>query len=259
LSPDHRAAIETVLGRAPVQLDEIEAGYDYLVAIADGELVFRFPRRSGVEETLEREIALLPLLADALPVAMPRFEHVARDPVFFVAYPLIDGEPLLDDDPEGVREFLSRLHALDAEVLPLERPVWVDEYVERCERFARDVLPLLDVDERSLARNLFAEAQTLTGFDPVPIHADLLPEHMRCHDGRLVGVIDWGDACVGDPALDYAWLLNEPFSDWDVDADLRRRARFHYRLEPWVWAHYGLVTHQPGHVHAGLAEIRARL
>ncbi len=121
-----------MLGRAPVRLDEIEAGYDYLVAIADGELVFRFPRRSGVEETLEREIALLPLLAHALPVAVPRFEHVARDPVFFVAYPLIDGEPLLDDDPEGVREFLSRLHALDADVLPLERPVWVDEYVERC-------------------------------------------------------------------------------------------------------------------------------
>jgi hypothetical protein len=54
-------------------------------------------------------------------------------------------------------------------------------------------------------------------------------------------------------------LLNEPFSDWDVDADLRRRARFHYRLEPWVWAHYGLVTHQPGHVRAGLAEISSRL
>ena len=82
---------------------------------------------------------------------------------------------------------------------------------------------------------------------------------MRCRDGRLVGVIDWGDACVGDPALDYAWLLNEPFPGWDVDADLRRRARFHYRLEPWVWVHYGLVTHQPGHVRAGLAEISSRL
>ena len=64
---------------------------------------------------------------------------------------------------------------------------------------------------------------------------------------------------MGDPALNYAWLLNVPFPHWDVDDDLRRRARFHYRLEPWVGAHYGRVTEQPALVRAGLAEIRTRL
>jgi aminoglycoside phosphotransferase (APT) family kinase protein len=43
-------------------------------------------------------------------------------------------------------------------------------------------------------------------------------------------VIDWGDTRVGDPALDYSWLLNGPFPHWEVDADLRRRARFYHRL-----------------------------
>jgi aminoglycoside phosphotransferase (APT) family kinase protein len=72
-------------------------------------------------------------------------------------------------------------------------------------------------------------------------------------------VIDWGDARVGDPALDYAWLLNGPFAHWDVDSDLRRRARFYHRLGPWYEAHYGLFTDKPAHVERGLAGIRDRL
>ena len=161
-----------------------------------------------------------------------------------------------EEDPETVAAFLTALHGME---LPLERPPWRDEYVERAERFARDVLPLLDKDLRPRAQQLLHQAETLAGFDPVPIHGDVLPEHLRCRDGRLVGVIDWGDARVGDPALDYAWLLNGPFPHWEVDDDLRRRGGFYHRLEPWVWAHYGLVTNKPGHVRAGLAEISSRL
>jgi aminoglycoside phosphotransferase (APT) family kinase protein len=78
-------------------------------------------------------------------------------------------------------------------------------------------------------------------------------------DGRLAGVIDWGDARLGDPALDYAWLLNGPFLDWDVDPDLRWRARFYHRLAPWYEAHYGLFTNRPAHIERGLAGIRVRL
>ncbi|MHB8470426.1 MAG: phosphotransferase [Gaiellaceae bacterium] len=259
MTPERRTTIAATLGCEPERIVEVDDGFDYEVAIVDDAWVFRWPRRPGAAAALEREIELLPRLAPELPVAVPRFDHVLRQPELCVAYPLIDGDPLVGEDGEGVRAFLSALHSLAAGALPLERPDWVDEYVGRCERFARDVLPLLDVDEQARARELLLEAETLTGFDPVPVHGDLLPEHLRCRGGRLVGVIDWGDACIGDPALDYAWLLNGPFPHWNVDDDVRRRARFHHRLEPWVWAHYGLITQQPGHVRAGLAEISSRL
>ena len=236
----------------------IDDGYDYEVVVVDDAWVFRFPRRAEVAQVLEQEVGLLPKLARGLPVEVPRFAHVSREPPY-VLYPLIEGTPLVDEDPQGVQAFLAALHSLDAESLPLRRPVWIEEYVERCERFARDVLPLLDRDEQGPARDLLAEAQTLTGFEPVPIHADLLPEHLLCRNGRLAGVIDWSDACIGDPALDYAWLLNVPFPHWQVGDDLRRRARFYYRLEPWVWAQYGLLTQRPERVRAGLAEISSRL
>jgi aminoglycoside phosphotransferase (APT) family kinase protein len=220
--------------------------------------VFRFPRRPGVEEALEIEIELLPTLAAALPVEVPAFEYVSREPLF-VGYRMIRGEPLVDEDSDGVRAVLEALHALDPTGLPLGRTDWVDAYRDQCAEFERLVFPLVDRDERRRAKQLFGEVETLAGFEPALLHADLGPDHLRVRDGRLSGVIDWADARLGDPALDYAWLLNVPFADWDVDPDLRRRARFYHRLGPWYEAHYGLFTNQPPHVERGLAGIRDRL
>ena len=129
----------------------------------------------------------------------------------------------------------------------------------RPEEFERPVFPLLDDDACAAARWLFDEVETLVGFEPALIHADLGPEHLLVRDGRLAGVIDWGDMRLGDPALDYSWLLNGPFATWDVDPELRRRARFYHRLAPWYEAHYGLFTNRPEHIERGLTGIRDRL
>jgi aminoglycoside phosphotransferase (APT) family kinase protein len=258
VTTDRQRLIAEALGRSPRTIVEIDDGYDFEVAIVDDEWVFRFPRRSAVEEALEVEIVLLPALAPALPVDVPSFEHISRNPLF-VGYRLIRGEPLVDEDADGVRAFLEALHALDPSGLTVERPGWVDSYREQCAEFERLVLPVLDTDLRERAKRLFGDTETLVGFEPALLHADLGPEHLLVRDGRLAGVIDWGDARFGDPALDYAWPLNGPFAAWDVDPDLRRRARFYHRLAPWFEAHYGLFTNQPAHVERGLAAIKDRL
>jgi aminoglycoside phosphotransferase (APT) family kinase protein len=258
VTTDRHRLIADALGRSPRTILEIDDGYDFEVAIVDDEWVFRFPRRSGVEEALELEIAVLPVIAPALPVDVPSFEFVSRDPLF-VGYRLIRGEPLVGDDAEGVRTFLEALHALDPSGLPVERLDWIEAYRAQCAEFERLVLPLLEKDRRAQAKRLFNEAETLVDFEPALLHADLGPEHLLVRDGWLAGVIDWGDVRLGDPALDYAWLLNGPFADWDVDRDLRRRARFYHRLAPWYEAHYGLFTRRPAHTQRGLAGIRDRL
>ncbi len=111
--------ITDVLGQSPRTILEIDDGYDFEVAIVDDDWVFRFPRRAGVEEALELEIVLLPLLAPALPVNVPSFEHVSRAPLF-VGYPLIRGEPLVDEDADVVHAFLEALHGLDPSELPVQ-------------------------------------------------------------------------------------------------------------------------------------------
>jgi aminoglycoside phosphotransferase (APT) family kinase protein len=255
---ERQRLIRDALGRDPRTIVEIDDGYDFEVAIVDDDWVFRFPRRSAVEEALELEIVALPALAPALPVDVPSFEHISRKPLF-VGYRLIRGRPLIDEDPEGVRAFLDALHSQDGSGLPLKRHDWVEAYRKQCAEFERLVFPVVDIDQRAKARRLFGAVETLVEFEPCLIHADLGPEHLLVRDGRLVGVIDWGDMCLGDPALDYAWVLNGPFADWEVDSDLRRRACFYHRLGPWYEAHYGLFTNQRAHTERGLAGIRDRL
>ena len=236
----------------------VDDGYDFEVAIVDEAWVFRFARRDGVVAALETEIALLPRIAPALPAAVPAFEVISREPPF-VAYRLIDGEPHAGEDPAGIRAFLDALHGLDPGALPIARDDWVASYRAQCDEFERAVFPLLPADERDLARALFAEVETLTGFAPALVHADLGPEHVLVRDERLVGVIDWADARVGDPAIDYAWLLNGPFPGWEVDPELRRRAGFYHRLAPWYEAHYGVFVESREHLERGLAGIAERL
>ena len=250
--------IADALGRAPRTILEVDVGYDFEVAIVDDDWVFRFPRRPGVVKALQLELVLLPALAPVLPVHVPSFEYVSHDPLF-VGYRLIRGEPLVDEDGEGVRAFLKALHVFDTAGIPVEPRDWVEAYRDQCAEFERLVFPLLDRDRRARASQLFGDVETLVGFEPTLLHADLGPSHLLVRDGRLAGVIDWGDTRVGDPALDYAWLLNGPFGDWDVDPDLRRRARFYHRLGPWYEAHYGLFTNQPAHVERGLTGIDERL
>lgn len=251
--------ITETLGRAPRAAVAVDEGYDFEVVIVDGDWVFRFPRHRPATEALGVEIALLPVLAGDLPVGIPSFEHVSTEPPF-VAYRLIRGEPLVDEDPAGVRVFLDAVHGFDASaVVALDRSDWIESYRAQCAEFERLVFPRLERRLRLRGERLFEEVESLDGFGSVLVHADLGPGHLLVRDGRLVGVIDWADARIGDPALDYAWLLNGPFADWDVDPELRRRARFYHRLAPWYEAHYGLFTRRPAHFERGLAGIVERL
>jgi aminoglycoside phosphotransferase (APT) family kinase protein len=239
-------------------LCEIDQGWDFKVLILGGEWVLRLPRSAAAAAELEKEADLLPALARALPIAVPRFEQVSTEPPF-VVYRLIRGTPLGDEDPDGVRAFLEALHSVDSHVLSAPQPDWLAAYRGHADTWRRVVLPLLDVDERARGEALLAQVEILTGYAPVLTHSDLGPEHLLCHDGRLVGVIDWADARIGDPAIDYAWLLHGPFQDWEVDDELRRRALIYHRLAPWHEVEYGVRTDQPAWVVDGLAGVRSRL
>ena len=62
----------------------------------NGEWVARFPITADARATVETELSLLPLLDDALPVPVPRFEHVVRRPggeAVMTAYRFLDGAP----------------------------------------------------------------------------------------------------------------------------------------------------------------------
>jgi aminoglycoside phosphotransferase (APT) family kinase protein len=105
-------------------------------------------------------------------------------------------------------------------------------------------------------------------FTPRLTHADLGPAHILSRGGELTGVIDWSDARIGDPALDFAWALNgapAAFAEAVLgayasdDHSLPDRALFFHRLGPWYELHYGVHFDHPAYVESGLAGVRSRL
>lgn len=179
-------------------LREIDDGWDFKVLILENEWVLRIPRSDLSAEELVKETELLPVLAPALPVEIPRFERLSREPLF-VVYRLIRGEPLRDEDSDGARAFLEALHSVDTTPLAVPRPDWCGIHREHADTWRSSVVPLLDREERIRGEALLEEIETLDGFEPALVHCDLGPSHLLCRDGRLAGVIDWADAKVGDP------------------------------------------------------------
>ncbi len=95
-----------------------------------------------------------------------------------------------------------------------------------------------------LPQHLVAQVeQFMAGFevsdnhDPVIVHGDLMVRHVFVQEGRLAGIIDWGDTLVADPHYELAQVQLNLFdcdkdllrtfrqhSDWPVDPAFARRA-----------------------------------
>ena len=202
-------------------------GWDNTVWLADGRWVFRFPRREFAIPGVERELAALPVLAPLLPLPIP-------DPVFagapteefpwpwFGAAHIPGGEPLgLDERARRAlarpfARFLRALHDADVDGLPADPMGRADMAI----RVPATEKALADLEAEGLWRTpasvapLLAEARSLAPVEATVVaHGDLHMRHLVVDPaGTLVGVIDWGDVCRGDPSIDLPllWSLLGP-------------------------------------------------
>ena len=261
-------------------------GWSSLVLEVGGEYIFRFPRFLEIKAGHEKEAALLPELARALPVAVPHFEYTwlgdPRSGFGFVAYRKLPGLPLdreLLRRPAVIQDlarFLSALHAFPTDqALALKVPecsalAWRQAQRDFYAWVQERLFPLLDEGQRARARDTwepFLDDETHFYFQPVLIHADLAPEHILCDPqaGGITGVIDWEDAALGDPALDFAGLLSlgELQAVRAVigayqgapDSGLEARAAWYLALAPYHQARYGMLFGSPCHLEQGLSAI----
>ncbi len=208
----------------------ITRGWDSFVLEVNGELIFRFPMWEDVVAYLQKELRLLPVLEQALSTPIPHFDYIghgdANYPYMFVGYRKLGGVALEDESitPEqlaalapALATFLSELHSFPVaqavqvgveEHTPMQ---WRERYRERYADLQERVFPLLNQELRAKSERLwedFLDDRDSFVFQPVLIHCDLACEHIFCDPvrGLLTGVIDWGDATIGDPALDFVGL-----------------------------------------------------
>jgi aminoglycoside phosphotransferase (APT) family kinase protein len=224
-SPRERA-VAAVAEHAPEHRgpwSDLGSGLDHQ-AFRVGDLVVRVTAPDACAE-VTREAELLRLLAGRLPIPVPspRFADPARG---VLAYPLLPGRPLLGrTPPAGVASHLghvlAELHAINpAGVEPQDQPTGPTAPAGPHGVDPTPVaLPVEAADPRDWLVDLTGPAELLRVLhaDPPPAstervlaHADLGAEHLLAARGRLTGLIDWSDAAVTDPALDFA----RPYRDF---------------------------------------------
>jgi aminoglycoside phosphotransferase (APT) family kinase protein len=223
---DHET-IRRLVGDVPVR--PLGAGLDHRAyAVGDG-LVARFG------DGATAEAALLEAIAPQLPLPVPVPVAAGGD---CLIQPLVPGSPLLALPRASRRPFApalvafaDALHALqpDGDVAEDDTPLeaWVEEAAETLITLREHVPATV---EAALTRPIPPPAaRTL-------IHGDLGAEHVFADAGRITGVIDWGDAAIGDPALDHGKLMR------DFGVDLGQRARLYAVCTALEDLAYGLET-----------------
>lgn len=283
-----RAIGEAFPALAITSLRYFAAGWDYELWEINDELLFRFPLRPECAEPLLVEARLLPELAVHISAAVPRPEYVSEGcsafPLPFFGYQKLTGSPLSEVNlSEGalmrvgrqIGQFLRELHSFPTErAAALGVPMystegWRQFYRDFRALCDRKVSPLLTPIERKRVDSFWADMlddDANFQFRPSLVHADLGLDHILVDPerGGLSGVIDFGDARVGDPEIDLVGLLPTEASvlagyGQNTDETFRRRARFYWRVGPFHEVLYGLDIDTREHVDAGLAGIRARI
>lgn len=235
----------------------LAAGWDNAVFVVDERLAFRFPQRAIAIPGIEREIAVLPRLGPMLPAPVPVPAHVGRPtdgyPWPFYGAPLIDGIELAASGADGGRErlgtqlgeFLSVLHRPelaqrfndDLPVDPMRRAdmpargaiarKWLDEAAD---------LGIWDSAGDADANALILRAAAAPEATQLSVtHGDLHVRHVLVDaQGGMTGIIDWGDLCLADPAIDLSLVwsslegparaaFREAYGPLDASAELRGR------------------------------------
>ena len=193
-------------------VEPVGSGWDNAAFLVDGEWLFRFAQRRVAVPLLDREWNVLPRLAPRLPVPIPHprwFGHV--DEWTYLGYPRLSGHPASDlGIDEGMRfamarqlgQFLRALHNQPTQDLPVE-PDMLGRF-DIAARHARGVAMLAECDS---SIDVAALRHSLDQVDSMPAanvlsHGDLYSRHLLIDQGRLSGVIDWGDVCLAEPAHD---------------------------------------------------------
>lgn len=193
----------------------VEQGWASWTYFVDDALIARFPRNDEIADASRRELRMLPALAAHVSFRVP--EPVVWGDDWF-AYELIPGRGLRrDDDVDAALAMIAELHSFpvaSAEQL-LGRPPWEDRLAAEWRAIAEVVFPLLDEE---LVDRVQAVAAPAWSGPRTFVHADLGPEHVIVDDasGRPVGIIDFEEADVGDPAMDLlptVRLAGRPLTD----------------------------------------------
>jgi aminoglycoside phosphotransferase (APT) family kinase protein len=254
---------------ASLPLTAVGAGWDNALFRLGDSFAVRLPRRAVAEPGAVNEQRWLPLLAPRLPLPVPA---AVRLGVAGCGYPwswavtpwfdgkVIEGPTLGDRAATTLGRFLVALHQpapADAPVSPF-RSAGLAARDERLRGHVDDLEGMVDRDRVLHCWEELVRATPWAG-PPLWVHGDLHPYNVLVTGDDFAAVIDFGDVCAGDPAVDLAsaWMLFAPEARATFRASYRQDAVEDEQL--WIRARgWALVLNLAWLVHAADDEATTR-
>jgi aminoglycoside 2''-phosphotransferase len=254
------------------------------IVIVNSELVFRFPKHEYSFKHLGDEAKLLRLLRNYISLEIPFPFYESGE---ILAYRLIPGETLrrdllmkmTEDDQQAVADqlaqFFKELHGVPVgEISDFEIPTadalmkyegWVNAY----QRIRDKVFPLLLPHLREAVMEHFethlADKNNFE-YELKMVDTDVPPYHIMFdrQKRRINGIIDFGGAGLGDPAIDFGVIIYN-YGESLMDRFYRiypeaetylKRARFYAGAHEARWLLTGIERNNPWWfaVHVGSAK-----
>ncbi|MFD0024064.1 aminoglycoside phosphotransferase family protein [Streptomyces sp. NPDC058382] len=209
---------------AGLEVRPVASGWDNQLWRLGDELAVRLPMTERAPGLLRKEFRWLPGLAERLPlpVPTPRFLCEPGDlfPRPWTIVSWVPGRPADDAEITDVGRavtnlagFLRALHGPAPADAPRDpgRGVPLAGLTDGFVNQLADVAGALDTDDVPDIRRVWDEAVAAplwTG-PALWLHSDLHPANAVVTDGAISGIVDFGDLCSGDPAIDLsaAWKL----------------------------------------------------
>lgn len=211
---------------AGYEVSRFGSGDDHWLFSIGNDWVARFPQRLERVTWLRREIEIISIASESLASSIPQFERVGEQtqsfPYPFVLYRKLQGVSA-DRTPvqnlPGLAKDLGRLLGKLHRIAPLRIPPTPTDWEGHTWELLRtELIATADLARPLLPPALLGLAEPyLTGQvrEPVQdgprrfIHNDICPDHLIVDPdtGRLVGLIDFTDALIGDVVLDFVGLI----------------------------------------------------
>lgn len=219
-------AREAMPGRPITSVRILGQGEDNTAVVINRRFILRIPKNRRVAGMIRREARLLAALRRRLPIQVPAPERVgglrSLDGWPVLLYRRIPGSGVSWSrlSPGAYRGLIHDLRPILGQLASFPARLssqlgvpgrtageWRTEMRGFHRYLRRAVFPLIPTDDRAeLEARLsgFTENDANFQFRPTLLHTDLHSEHVLWAGHRVSGVIDWGDAEVGDPAREFA-------------------------------------------------------
>jgi len=264
-----------------------DTGWDNYAIIVDEKYLFRFPRSQESLEQIEKETEVLSQLHSKLPkhIEVPKYLAINLDADYpFVYYKMIQGKPLTktlyngfshtekENFTQNIVEFLHILHGIDInKCKSLEKINALEKYQNLYQQVTEKCFSYLTPEEQTKTQKFFEDYlqnPSMRNYVPTVVHGDLSENHILITETGI-GIIDFGDTDIFDPAIDLCWLylldkkmfrsiVSKYFVKENTDF-IDRISQFYVPAIPYYGVIFGTISNNQDQLKDELNDLRQNL